>query len=243
MSLAAAIPTPEASELFAKAPRWFWKIGQAGQQLFLELWFRMGFKKGRMRVTDRELAEWCGRGIRWAQKALRQLLDAMIEGVPFPLIDRFRVYGNRNESGRVIEIVIDFARPEPKAATATPKAATATAPRKPSAPIPNIPPIPPTSPDHLVAAARTNAAAAETPHDELTPEQVAETERILAESRRRREAEARADAQAEERRAGRESAARHSREELLDQIKALAGRMGKDPGQPSGGSPGQPSGP
>lgn len=103
-----------AKELFAKVPKWFWKLGQAGQQLFTSLWFEMGMRPGKMRLTDWQIAAMCGRGLRWAQKAIRQLLDAVVDGEPCPLIDRYRVYGRRNESGRVIEIIIDFAAPEPK---------------------------------------------------------------------------------------------------------------------------------
>jgi hypothetical protein len=107
---------PDVKEFFAQVPRWFWRIGQAGQQFFIELWFKMGFKKDKIRITDWQVAEMCGRSLRWAQKAIRQLLDFMLDDeTPFPLINRYRVYGRRNESGRIIEIIVDFRDPKAKA--------------------------------------------------------------------------------------------------------------------------------
>lgn len=156
---------PDARECFAKIPRWFWKIGQAGQQLFIELWFKMGFKKDKVRFPDWKLAEMCGRSLRWVQKALRQLLDAVdADGNPCPLIGRYRIYGHRDESGRVIEIVIDFAEPAPK-----PKAAPKPGKARPG-PAPG-PPSKPTSPEHLAAAAAANAEASE-PAAEAVPDDV-----------------------------------------------------------------------
>jgi hypothetical protein len=169
MSLA-AVPTPgsAAAEFFAKTPRWFWRLGQAGQHFFLELWFKLGFEKGKIRITDWQIAQMCGRGLRWAQKAIRQLLDFLLDGEAHPLIARYRAYGRRNESGRVIEIIVDFVPPAEKPAAApVPKPARKAAPAQ----IPNVPPIPPTTPEHLAAAARANAAVDEEPEPEETPEQ------------------------------------------------------------------------
>ena len=83
---APAIPAG-AGELFSKVPRWFWDIPQAGQQLFIELWFRGGFKARKMRPTDRTISGWCGRSMRWVQKAIRQLLDVVVEGGRVSLAD------------------------------------------------------------------------------------------------------------------------------------------------------------
>lgn len=107
---------PDVKELFAQIPKYFWRIGQAGQQLFIELWFKFGFKKDKWRIPDWKLAEMCGRSLRWVQKALRQLLDAVDDdGVSCPLIGRYRIYGHRDQSGRVIEIIVDFREPKAKA--------------------------------------------------------------------------------------------------------------------------------
>ena len=99
-----------------------------------ELWFQMGFKPDKWRIPDWKLAEMCGRSLRWVQKALRQLLDAVdADGEPCPLIGRYRIYGRRDEAGRVIEIIIDFAEakkgpgPKPTPRTSRPAAIVADA--------------------------------------------------------------------------------------------------------------------
>ena len=92
----------------------FYKLGRAGRQLYEILWVATGFGSYPIKIRDWELARLCGRCLRWVQKALRQLLDRKRDDEPAPIIDRFRVYGSREDSGRVIEIVDADALPDPK---------------------------------------------------------------------------------------------------------------------------------
>jgi hypothetical protein len=130
-----AIPFPTPGVLFAKVFPRFDELGAAGQRLWIYLWEKTGFGSRPARVTDRELAAACGRGIRWVQKALAQLLNLEEDGVPTPVIDRFRQYGPRHLAGRVIQIIVRFAgpaEPQPRAEatnrTATKPADTARPP-------------------------------------------------------------------------------------------------------------------
>ena len=122
---------------------------------------KTGFGTRPVRITDSEIAQACGRGIRWVQKALAQLLDLEEDGVPTPVIDRFRQYGPRHIAGRVIQIILQFAgpaEPQPRAkATARPAAkanATVGPPAAPGA-TPTPPPDdqPPPSPEQAREAA------------------------------------------------------------------------------------------
>jgi hypothetical protein len=141
-SFAAAIPFPTPGLPFAKVFSRFDELGAAGQRLWIYLWHKTGFGSRPARVTDRELADACDRSVRWVQKALAQLLNFEEDGVPTPVIDRFRQYGPRHRAGRVIQIIVQFAAPaEPQprakantrppakpAATAGPPAATRATP-------------------------------------------------------------------------------------------------------------------
>jgi hypothetical protein len=229
MSLAAAIPAANGSELWGKIPRWFWRLGQAGQQLFIELWFKLGFRAGRLRITDRQIAEMCGRGIRWAQKALRQLLDAIVDGVPRPLIARYRAYGPRDDAGRLVEIIVDFVGPEPRA-----KGRPAEAPPTPTT-APQAPP----------------ARAPEPPEPpEPTPEEAEQARRLFEESARRSRAAREAREQKEKARVA--PAPKLTPDQVraqLDLIRAMhrpaapARAPDPDPGPDPAGPPPQPSGP
>ena len=167
-SAAAAIPIPGVAYRLV-IPE-FDELGAAGQRLWLYLWEATRFGKATARITDREIARACGRGLRWVQKALSQLLnfrpaDAGPDDPPIPLIDRFRQYGPRDVAGRVIQIVVRFT--PPRAAT---KEKARPANRE--APKPAMPPKattatpePPEDPEQLRRAAAelraTVAAAAE----------------------------------------------------------------------------------
>lgn len=102
----------------------FDQLRKAPQRLFLFLWRATGFGKEEIRITDREIAEGCGRSLRWVQKALRMLLghgqllgqdpDAEAE----PRIAKRFAKGPREVAGRIIRIVLNFARPAAEAKAA-----------------------------------------------------------------------------------------------------------------------------
>src|SRR5262249_30656503 len=106
-TVAAALPIPTPRVRFAKVFPRFDELGAAGQRLWISLWEKTAFGTRPARLTDREIALACGRGIRWVQKALAQLLHLEDDGVPTPVIDRFRQYGPRHLAGRVIQIIVD----------------------------------------------------------------------------------------------------------------------------------------
>jgi pyruvate/2-oxoglutarate dehydrogenase complex dihydrolipoamide acyltransferase (E2) component len=142
--ISAALPIPTHGVRFAKVFPRFDELGAAGQRLWIYLWEKTAFGTRPARLTDREIAEACGRGIRWVQKALAQLLDLEEDGVPTPAIDRFRQYGPRHLAGRVIQIIVDFAKPaENPAATRAKPRPKPTAPARAPAP-PPTPAAPPT---------------------------------------------------------------------------------------------------
>jgi hypothetical protein len=163
-----------------KAPAWFHRLGAAGQQLFGEyLWFATRFGKDPIKVTDWQMAQACGRGLRWVQKALRQLLDLVVDDQPVPIIGRYTAYGRKDQAGRVIEIVItpDLAAPKPRARPTPAAKSKAKDPGKPAASqTPNVGPAKPTTPEQLGGAAATHAETDRINHPEenLSPEEQAE---------------------------------------------------------------------
>jgi hypothetical protein len=104
-----------------------------------------------------KLAELCGRGQRWVWKALAQLQELGV-------IRRFwcdgrkeveNRKGHHGDVGRATEIVVDLARPEPKA-KAEPRAKATSKPA--ASQIPNLPgAIPKTTPEQQAAADRRHA--------------------------------------------------------------------------------------
>lgn len=148
LTAAAALPFPTPGVRFAKAFPRFDELGAAGQRLWLYLWEKTAFGTQPVRLTDREIAQACGRGIRWVQKALAQLLNLEQDDEPTPVIDRFRQYGPRHIAGRVIQIIVDFARPaETPAATRTRTKPRAAAPARTPNPSPATPATPPPTPE------------------------------------------------------------------------------------------------
>jgi hypothetical protein len=146
LTTASAIPFPIPGVLFAKVFPRFDELPAAGQRVWMYLWEKTGFGTRPVRITDRELAAACGRGIRWVQKGLAQLLNLMEDGVPTPVIDRFRQYGPRHLAGRVIQIIVQFAapaEPQPKAKAPTRPTAKAAATAGPPAATRATPPPPP----------------------------------------------------------------------------------------------------
>jgi hypothetical protein len=180
LTTAAALPIPLPGVRFAKVFPRFDELGSAGQRLWMFLWEKTRFGTVPTRVTDREIAEACGRGIRWVQKALRQLLDFEEDGTPTPVIDRFRQYGPRHLAGRVIQIIVDFAKPadKPPQTKARAKATARTpnpAPAKPATPPP--PPEPKLTPEEARQAAqrlRTDIARIKAEDDALRAQQRAQ---------------------------------------------------------------------
>ena len=147
----------------------FDELGAAGQRLWLYLWEATRFGKTTARLTDSEIAKACGRGRRWVQKALAQLLnfrpaDADPDDPPIPLIDRFREYGPREVAGRVIQILVRFTSPKAKEKDkATPRTKAAPTPARPTQPPRPTPAAaePPEDPEQLRrAAAELRAAVA-----------------------------------------------------------------------------------
>jgi hypothetical protein len=128
------------------------------------------------RVTDRVLAQHMDRSRRFVQKGLRALQD-------LGMISR------RRQHGRRVIVVLERlrGRSRPQAAA---KAGTGPAGSRPS-PIPNVGFIPDATPEQL-AAVRARIDAAQAPAPEPTPEEIADAEIVLQESRRRREAARRA---------------------------------------------------
>jgi len=124
------------------------------------------------RVTDRVLAQLLDRSRRFVQKGLKALQD-------LGLIER------RPRHGRRIIIVLERLRGSDRPRTRT-RADAKPAAGKPAS-VPNVGVIPPTTPAQLAAA------QAERECPEPTPEQLAEAERILEESRQRREQARRAE--------------------------------------------------
>jgi hypothetical protein len=134
MSVTAAsaipIPIPTPGVYFAKVFPRFDELGAAGQRLWMFLWEKTRYGTRPVRITDPEIATACGRSVRWVQKALAQLLNLMEDGVPTPVIDRFREYGPRHLAGRVIQIIVQFAapaEPQPRAMAPTRAGAKAAA--------------------------------------------------------------------------------------------------------------------
>jgi hypothetical protein len=130
----------------------FDQLRWAARRLFLWLWRATNFGTEPRRFTDREMAEGCGRSLRWVQKALRQLLghgqilgqdpDAESE----PKIRKWFVRGPREVAGRMIEIVRDFARPKDQP-PAVPKPEGPPPPAKAPRPAPSPPPASAVPPD------------------------------------------------------------------------------------------------
>lgn len=157
LTSAAALPIPIPGVRFAKVFPRFDELGAAGQRLWMFLWDKTRFGTVPARVTDREIAQACGRGIRWVQKALRQLLDLQEDGVPTPVIDRSRQYGPRHLAGRVIQIIVDFAKPvdKPPQTKARAKATAKTSnPATAKTATPPPPPEPKLSPEEAHQAAQ-----------------------------------------------------------------------------------------
>jgi hypothetical protein len=142
---AAALPIQIPGVRFAKVFTRFDELGAAGQRLWIFLWEKTAFGTRTARLTDREIALACGRGIRWVQKAIAQLLNFEEDGTPTPLIDRFRQYGPRHLAGRVIQILVDFAKPAdtPTVAKAKPKTPNPAPPRPTTPPPPAEPKLTP----------------------------------------------------------------------------------------------------
>jgi hypothetical protein len=131
------------------------------------------------RITDRVLADKMGRSRRFVQKGLRVLQD-------LGMIERVRRFG-----GRIIAVLERIrgrdkpnARPKPTA-DQQPKASR-------DATIPNVGIIPPLSPEQAAAAQARVLAAQQAELPEPTPEELAQLDRFLDESRRRRQAAAQA---------------------------------------------------
>jgi hypothetical protein len=129
----------------------FWRLGQAGQQLYDVLWVATGFGSYPIKIRDWELAKLCGRGLRWVQKALKQLADRTRDNVADPIIGRFRVYGHKEDSGRCIEIIDKDALPDPKP-DPKPKGPAKEAPPKAPAPTRSEPEPVDESPEAIAAA-------------------------------------------------------------------------------------------
>jgi hypothetical protein len=156
LTSATALPFPIPGVRFAKVFPRFDELGAAGQRLWMFLWDKTRFGTVPARVTDREMAQACGREIRWVQKALAQLLNLEEDGVPTPVIDRFRQYGPRHLAGRVIQIIVDFAKPADKP-TQTKARAKATA--RTSNPAPAQPATPPPPPEPTLTPEEARQAA------------------------------------------------------------------------------------
>ena len=168
---ASTIPFPTPGVRFAKVFPRFDEQPAAAQRLWIFLWEKTRFGTVPARLTDREIAQACGRGIRWVQKALAQLVNLEEDGVPMPVVDRFRQYGPRDLAGRVIQIIVRFAgpaEPQPSAkATTRPAARAAANAGTPAAtratPTPTPDDQPPPSPEQArEAAARLRAEMART---------------------------------------------------------------------------------
>jgi hypothetical protein len=187
----------------------FDQLRKAAQRLWEFLWKATGFGKEEIRMTDREIAKGCGRSVRWVQKALRQLLGhGLVLGrdpdeQTQPRIAKRFIKGPREAAGRVLKIIVDFAKPKepkPKPATGT-KAKTRgdqAAPKYGTAsPAPNPAPDPEWE-AHKAALAekrREEAQAEAKAAAAAEPDYEAEGRRILEEARKRREAKAAAEPQ------------------------------------------------
>jgi hypothetical protein len=131
---------------------------------------RRGTTETDERVTDRVLAQHMGRSRRFVQKGLKALQD-------LGMIRRHRQHGRRIIV--VLERLRGRTRPLPRADARPAGGKTSQ--------VPNVGIVPAATPEQVMTAqARIAAASAEPP--EPTPEEVAEAERILEESRRRRQA-------------------------------------------------------
>jgi hypothetical protein len=183
ITAASAIPITIPGLPFAKVFSRFDELGAAGQRVWIFLWEKTGFGTRPVRITDREIAEACDRGIRWVQKGLAQLLNFVEDGVPTPVIDRFRQYGPRELAGRVIQIIVRFAgpaEPQPSAKATTRPAARAAATAGTTAATRVMPPPPndepPPSPEQAreaVATLRAEMARTMAQTDDARPEEPA----------------------------------------------------------------------
>lgn len=165
MGLAAASAGLNIGVRFAKVTTDFDELPQAAQRLWIHLWDITRFGEKPVHDTDREIAAACGRGMRWVQKALSQLLGLATDGEPTPMIDKEKKYGPRDVAGRWIRIAVPFLKPRAKGKVAPPLAAPqADGPS--AAPIPAPPEEPPGEPmpegvsfKEYLAQARAAAAA------------------------------------------------------------------------------------
>jgi hypothetical protein len=135
---------------------------------------RRGMTETDERVTDRVLAQHMGRSRRFVQKGLKALQD-------LGMIQRRRRYGRRVIV--VLERLRGRSRP-PARSDAKPAGGK-------TSQVPNVGIIPAATPEQ-VAAARAQIAAVQAGLPEPTLEEIAEAERVLEESRRRRQANQRA---------------------------------------------------
>jgi hypothetical protein len=120
---------------------------RALQRFYAFMWPATGFGTEEIRYTTRQIAQACGRCERWVYKALRQALDRMRgeEGhrEKAPLITKRFVKGPRDVAGRLLGLVVNFAKPKVEEETARPKGkAKAVAAAPATAPVPSAPPEP-----------------------------------------------------------------------------------------------------
>lgn len=201
----ATAPTLRLGVGFAKNFPRFFRLPQAGQQLWEVLWGLTHFGTIAVRVTDRKLAELCGRKLRWVQKALRQLL-AFDDGAgdPIPVIDRFFRYGPREEAGRMIQIIVPFVE---AAAPAQSSARPSTPPRARGKSQPPVAPSKPAPPPAMVAPVPT-------------PEEIAAGLKVMEDLERRRKAREAADVRSAR------PKGRMTREEMNRQLDEVRRRSG-----------------
>jgi DNA-binding Lrp family transcriptional regulator len=168
---------PDDNDNWPWAARRMWKILQRMSRKL---------KSTRFTVTDWMLAEMCGWGLRWVQKALKLLQDMGV-------ITRYYVYGRIGEAGRVVEIVINLAaKAEPKRAAKAEPASRQPAATSPVASTPLAEPDPqddePASPETIanvraiIDATKADAARRRREEDEAKLRQAKEAARLRGEA-------------------------------------------------------------
>jgi hypothetical protein len=187
-ALATILPKAMPPATFCKHWVGFDQLGQAGQKLFDVLFVATGFGQYERKIPDWKLAQLAGRGLRWVQKALRQLLDCEVDGEKRPAIDRYRVYGRASDAGRYIKIIAPEVLPQEKP---PPDPKPAQKPRKPRRPINR--PTPLTPEEEKAHAKNLSRLAAEEQAEEPTDNGLSASE-MFAQVKAAAEAEDRARA-------------------------------------------------
>jgi hypothetical protein len=144
-AVATILPGAVPKANFWKHGDWYNQLGRAGRELLDVIFVATRFGESEIKYRDFELAKLAGKGIRWVQKGLWQLLHQLKakdgdKEVEIPIIDRFHHYGRKEDSYRVIKIIAPEMLPQEKT---EPAPNPSKKPRKPRRPVNATSPLTP----------------------------------------------------------------------------------------------------